>query len=97
MKTADIMKRLERLEKRAGISVGNSIMIEIEDLRETDISVYGFDILTEIEQTEGRESLASLAEDPKTGEDVKALILEYLKNTKRKGEKQNENSNEKHA
>lgn len=73
MRTAEIMQRLERLEKRAGT------MIETEDIRAADIMVYGLPVLQEIEQKEGRESLRELLTFPEIAEDVKSLIAGYLR------------------
>ena len=78
MTNSEMLRRIERLERLA------LIQIEIEDLREVEITIYEAQALDEIYRSEGREGLADLAGDPATSETVRALINEYLHNINKK-------------
>lgn len=70
MKTAEIVSRIERLEKKAGS------WIETEDIREAEIVVYGSLAIAEIEEREGREALEEMLLSPELSEEIKGQIAD---------------------
>ena len=92
MNTADIIQRLEKLEKSAGVGRAGGARICFEDIRETEILIYGDQTIKAIESDEGRDSLKSLAQSPEISETVREMIVKHLNNKTEKGEFQNENS-----
>ena len=85
MNTADIIKRLEKLEKSAGLGMAGGARVCFEDLRETEILIYGDPQIAALEINEGRGSLEQLAAVPEIEETVREMIMQYLHKTK-KGE-----------
>lgn len=65
--------RLDKLERRIGAG------IEIEDLRTTDIVIYGPAALEEICQQEGLDSIREIADDPIFTEEERAMIAEFIR------------------
>lgn len=86
MNTADIVKRLEKLEKSAAVGRTGGAHICFEDLRETEILIYGDQTMKAIESEEGRDSLKSLAQSPEISEIVREMIVKYLNNKTEKGD-----------
>lgn len=65
--------RLDRLEHRIGAGV------EIEDLRTTDIVIYGCTALEDIYRQEGLDSIREIANDPIFTDEERAMIAEYVR------------------
>jgi hypothetical protein len=71
--TREDRERLDRLERRI---YGGA---EIEDLRETDIAIYGLEAVKEIYRTEGRESLQGLLNSSELRPDEIEMIADFLR------------------
>lgn len=69
-------RRLDRLERRI---YGGA---EIEDLRETNIAIYGLEAVEEIYNTEGRESLQELLNSSELRPDEIEMIADFLRRHK---------------
>ena len=65
--------RLDRLERRIGAGT------EIEDLRTTDIVIYGKTALEDIFKQEGLDSIREIADDPIFTEGERDMIAEFIR------------------
>ena len=79
MNESDIKRRLARLEHHYFGEGG-----EIEDLRTTDIVIYGAEALEEIYQQEGLDSIREIADDPIYTDDERDMIAEFIRQRDRK-------------
>lgn len=68
----DPLKRLERLENR--LLWGQ----EIEDMRATDVEIYGLEAVREIYRMGGADSLRELLDDPDLSSESKLIIADFL-------------------
>ena len=76
MKTQTIREataRLDKLEHKIGAG------IETEDLRTTDIVIYGASALEAIYQQEGLDSIKEIANDPIFTDDERDMIAEFIR------------------
>ena len=65
--------RLDRLERRIGAGA------EIEDLRTTDIVIYGPAALEDIYRQEGLDSIREIANNPIFTEEERDMIAEFIR------------------
>lgn len=65
--------RLDKLERRIGAGT------EIEDLRATDIVIYGTVALEDIFRQEGLDSIREIADDPIFTEEERDMIAEFIR------------------
>ena len=70
--TRQIESRLDKLER------GLLWESELEDLRATDVILYGAEAMEEIYNTEGAESLRELLDDTELSDSEKNMISEFL-------------------
>lgn len=73
MNNSAIRKRIERLERLENIGA------EIEDLRATDIVIYGTVALEDIFRQEGLDSIREIADDPIFTEEERDMIAEFIR------------------
>ena len=65
--------RLDKLERKIGTG------IETEDLRTTDVVIYGLGALEDIYQQEGLDSIREIADDPIFTEEERAMIAGFIR------------------
>ena len=66
------IKRLERLESRLAINT------EVEDLTESDLELYGNEVIKEIYQIYGPEHLKKMLDSPTLSGESKIIIADFL-------------------
>lgn len=74
--TNEPIKRLERLESRLAINT------EVEDLSETDLELYGWDVIREIYQQYGLDHLKKMMNSPTLSEESKIIIVNFMEELK---------------
>lgn len=72
----DAIKRLERLERR--LESLNAINTELEDLSETDLELYGNEVIKEIYQIYGPDHLKAMLDSPTLSGESKIIIADFL-------------------
>lgn len=72
----EAIRRLERLESR--IDKKLAISEEKEDLTETDLELYGNEVIKEIYQIYGADHLKAMLESPTLSGESKIIIADFL-------------------